>query len=83
MPTAPEPQLEAIEFIIDCVEKNGFQPSQAELAHHFKVTKKDIQIRLKELAQQGLIGTIKDRAIGLKNVGFRAFFKPDEENENA
>ncbi len=73
-PNPSEKQLEVLLYIIAHVEVHGYQPSQAELAAHFKVSKNAIQGRLKELDRRGLIELPegKERAIILKNVEFRA-----------
>lgn len=74
-PDASEKQLEVFEFIIRHVEDHGFQPSGAEMARHFGVTKTAIQARLKNLARRGFIeyGTgTRERAIVLTQVFFKA-----------
>jgi hypothetical protein len=79
MPLVPNPepserQLEVVQFIIDHVERWGFQPNQQEMADHFGVSKTAIQGRLREAARRGLIEieNSRERAIVLKNVRFHA-----------
>ena len=76
-PTPSEKQLELLAFIIEFIEANGYQPTQAEMAARFGVTKNAVQNRLMELAARGLIelptGTkARERAIKLCHVRFSA-----------
>lgn len=82
MPRTPdqypsEKLLEVLRFIILHVEKFGYQPSQAEIAKEFGVTKNAITSRLKSLEQWGLIQLPKgkkDRAILIRYVSFQVVF---------
>jgi SOS-response transcriptional repressor LexA len=74
-----EKQLEVLRYIISHVEKHGFQPTQAEMARAFGVTKNAIQNRLKDLARRGIIdmpdGTkTRERAIVIKFIRYRVEF---------
>lgn len=79
-PQPSETQLDVLRYLIDHIQKHGYQPTQAEMAEHFGVTKNAIQARLKELAKRNIIdmpegARARERAIGLKHVRFKAFFE--------
>lgn len=75
-----EKQLEVLQYIISHVERWGFQPSQAEIANHFGVTKNAILGRLHELEKRGVVQLNKgqERAVGLKFVRFTAVVTEEE-----
>jgi SOS-response transcriptional repressor LexA len=75
-PEPSEKMLEVIQYIISFVEENGFQPSQAEMAAHFGVTKSAIAGRLRGLHDRGVIRLPdgdKERAIVLPYVRYRSY----------
>lgn len=80
MPAKPDPNpsqkgLETLLFIIAHVEIHGFQPSQAEIALHFGVSRNAIQGRLRELARRDIISLpegSRERAVVLHFVEFTA-----------
>jgi SOS-response transcriptional repressor LexA len=78
-PTPSEKQLELVRYIIQHVERWGYQPSQSEMAEHFGVTKSAIKGRLQEAAALGLIRLQpnKERAILLRHVRFTAKTSPE------
>lgn len=82
-PNPSEKQLEVLLYIIAHIEVHGCQPSQAELATHFGISKNAVQGRLKELDRRGLIELPegKERAIILKNIEFRARNVKEEKPE--
>ena len=68
------PQGELFLYIIETVCERGFQPSTAEMAEKFNVTRKAIVDRLHQLAKKGVIempGKKSARCIVLKNVKFK------------
>jgi DNA-binding IclR family transcriptional regulator len=88
MPRTPslEPsdkQKELLAYILQYVEEHCFQPSQTEMAEHFKVTKNAITGLLEGLANRGwvdLSGGDRQRAIGLPRWRFHAeWLGPKEE----
>jgi SOS-response transcriptional repressor LexA len=71
-----EKMLEVLRHIIDFVEENGYQPSQAEMAAHFGVTKSAVAARLKGLAERGVIGLPdgdRERAVRLFFIKYKAY----------
>jgi Mn-dependent DtxR family transcriptional regulator len=71
-----EKMLEVLRHIIDFVEENGYQPSQAEMAGHFGVTKSAVAARLKGLAERGVVGLAdgdRERAVRLYYVKYKAY----------
>jgi SOS-response transcriptional repressor LexA len=72
-PGMSDKQLEVFQHIIKHIQDHGYQPSVAEMAIHFEVTKRAILDRLKLLQEKGFIRqTGKDRAIDLPHVRFQA-----------
>jgi SOS-response transcriptional repressor LexA len=70
-------QLEVLRHIIAFVEQHGYQPTLAEMAATFEVTKNAIQSRLKELRRHGLVELPpgrkrRERALVIKHVRFKA-----------
>jgi SOS-response transcriptional repressor LexA len=75
-PDPSEKMLQVLRFIVSFVEENGYQPSQAEMAAHFGVTKSAVAARLKGLAERGVIGLTdgeRERAVRLLYVKYRAY----------
>lgn len=71
-------QQEVYDFIVKCVEENGYQPSLQEIGDHFGVDKNAIFMRVKGLAEKGWVRQSKpkkDRALTLLRVRFTS--KPD------
>jgi SOS-response transcriptional repressor LexA len=71
-----EKMLEVLRYIVECVEQNGYQPSQAEMAGHFGVTKSAIAARLKGLAERGVVGLTdgdRERAVRLFFIKYKAY----------
>lgn len=64
-------------YLIEFIEKHGFQPTQREMAEHFGVDKKAIADRLRGLQRAGVIqlpGAGLERAIRFPFVRFKAGF---------
>ncbi|MBY0525563.1 MAG: hypothetical protein K2R98_19315 [Gemmataceae bacterium] len=74
-------QMEVFRFLIAHIQEHGYQPSIAEMAMHFGVTKRAILDRLQQMESKGFLktGRRKDRAIELSYVKFQAIMcKPEE-----
>lgn len=69
-----EKQLEVFKYLIAYIQDNGFQPSVAEMAVHFNVSKRAVLDRLQLLEEKGFIrcGKSKDRAIEFPMIKFKA-----------
>ncbi len=85
-PQPSEPQLDVLRYVICFVEEHGYQPTQAEMAAHFGVTKNAIQSRIKELARRGFVQLAegektRERALKLNYVKYRAIYDPPKEEE--
>lgn len=67
-------QMEVFRLIVATIQENGYQPSVAEMARHFGVTKRAILDRLQQLEEKGFVKCSRgrDRAITLSYVKFRA-----------
>lgn len=71
-PTAK--QLSLLRYILQFIQDYGYQPSRAEMAVHFRVTKTCINTRLRQLENHGFLELRHlDRAIKIHDVHFRAF----------
>ncbi len=80
-PAPSDKQLEVLKYIIEHVEEHGYQPTQAEMAAKFGVTKSAIGSRIKELARRGLVEVRpgnKERAIVLPHVEFKAILADEK-----
>lgn len=72
-----ETQYETWRFIVRFVEANGFQPSRAEIATHFKISQASVRDRLKGLEQKGwIVITGTERALKMPDLYFVAKKKP-------
>jgi SOS-response transcriptional repressor LexA len=68
--------MEVLDFIVRWVEDRGYQPSQAEMAAAFGITKNAVGGRLQGLADRGIIGPLegdRERAIRLRFIKFRSY----------
>jgi SOS-response transcriptional repressor LexA len=75
--TASEKQLEVFVFIVQYVERHGYQPSQQEISNALGVARRAVFDRLKLLEEKGYLELSRDgrdRAIWLKHVRFEARF---------
>jgi hypothetical protein len=66
-----------LDYILRFVQENGYQPSTAEMARHFKVHRKAIADRIKQLASKGVVGLqplYRERCLELRGVKFAASF---------
>ncbi len=87
--TSPQPseeQLEVFRYVISFVQEHGYQPTQAEMAKHFGVTKNAIQSRIRELGRRGFVELtegekVRERALKLNHVKFTVVFSPPEEGK--
>lgn len=74
-------QLELYTFLLDFIEKNGFQPNAREIAAGLRISTKTALSRLNELQEMGYV-TLPvrphDRAIRLHFVGFKAVFSGEK-----
>lgn len=70
-PTAKQKAL--LSFIIQCVQRHGYQPSQAEMARHLGVSKTMVVSHLSALQRKGFIrlNPGMERAIELCGMQFR------------
>jgi SOS-response transcriptional repressor LexA len=67
-------QQEVWDYLINCIQQNGFQPSMQEMANHFQVDKNAIYMRIKGLIKKGWIkqnDPKRDRALTLKHAKFK------------
>lgn len=72
-----EKQAEVWKYLVDHVERHGFQPSNREMAEHFGIFPKALSDRLDQLASKGYIqfaGKWQDRCLKLNYVRFHAEF---------